>query len=397
MRARAAAQLGKHRPLARETVAALALALGDPDVGVQASAATALAEIGPLLAERPEWAEVAVSPAIIGLDDSAKIALPLQEFLGHLGAAGKPAVPALHRYSNFKGLKQRLGAIQALIKLDPEHAEELLPGLLGLLGESDPQVRGEGLTALGKIGAKGKPAAPKVIALLDGDPDPGIRIEAAQTLVNISPADSTRAVSGLVAVIKDIDEQTSGKLKPPPPGPGGRVALDPAAVAHPLYQPRTAAALLLKLDRRRRRHGPVKPARCSVRTLRRCTARASILWMAKAGCSGVFLAGRLRQQEPATADPAAKVTKGCCQGRTDQRPPAANRRSSWRRHLARDGRRTPRPPGRNTRMIRLTGTVEVVTPDGRAYGCPPQAGEDNMVLCAPRTASRGGKSPPARR
>jgi HEAT repeat protein len=249
VRAKAALQLGKQRPLARETVAGLALALGDPDVGVQASAASALAEIGPLLTDRPEWAEVAVGPAIVGLDDSAKIALPLQEFLGHLGAAGKPAVPALHRYVNFKGLKQRLGAILALLKLDPEHAEELLPGLLGLLGESDPQMRGEALTVLGKIGEKGKGATPKVIALIDGDPDPGIRIEAARTLVSISPADRGRAVSGLVAVIKDIDEQTSGKLKPPAPGPGGRVALDPAAMAHPLHQPRAVAlALLLRLD-----------------------------------------------------------------------------------------------------------------------------------------------------
>lgn len=248
VRARAAAQLGKHRPVAKETVAALVLSLSDPDLVVQTNAATSLADIGPLLADRPEWAELAVGPAIHGLDDSAKIALPLEQFLGDIGPAGKPAIPALRRYANFKGLKQRTAAIHALIKLDPEHAEDLLPGVMGLLDEADPEMRGEGLVALSKIGEKGKPATPRVIALLDGDPEPGIRLDAAQALLTINPSESARVVPGLVALIKDIDEKTNGQLKPQT-GSGGRITPDLAGMAHPLKQPRTAAlALLFTLD-----------------------------------------------------------------------------------------------------------------------------------------------------
>jgi HEAT repeat protein len=243
-RAKAAARLGRHRPVARETVAALALALEDQDLVVQTNAAAALAEIGPLLTDRPEWAELAVPAAIKGLDDSAKIAIPCEEFLGYTGSAGKPAIPALRRYILFSGQRQRIGAIKALIKLDAEHVEDLLPGLADLFKDVDSHLRGDALATLAKIGGRAKPAAVNVIALIDGDPDPGVRVEAANTLVMISPADGARAVPGLVAVIKEIDEKTGGKLKKP---------LDPRQMPDPGLsgpaQVRTSALLLLyRLD-----------------------------------------------------------------------------------------------------------------------------------------------------
>ena len=125
VRAAAAAQLGRHRSVARETVAALAFALPDPDLVVQVTLPRArgdrprshrssrMGRAGRRPCHQRARRQRQDCPAARGVPQPHR----------------QPASPPfpLQSYIKFKGLKQRIIAINALIKLDPSTPRSFFP------------------------------------------------------------------------------------------------------------------------------------------------------------------------------------------------------------------------------------------------------------------------------
>jgi len=152
VRSHAARSLGQFGSAARAAIPALVQSLkADADSGVHASAAFALAAIGP---------EEVVVPALIGVLNHAvyeKRWLIVQA-LGELGPPAKEAVPALVKVlqdqvlHDFLGVRR--GAAESLGKIGPE-ASAAVPALIEALKDEDWTVRSAAAEALGEIGPEG--------------------------------------------------------------------------------------------------------------------------------------------------------------------------------------------------------------------------------------------------
>lgn len=250
-RAQACIRLGKYRPLTKENIEALATALADKDTSVRTSAATALAEIAPMLESKPEWAEPAAAAAGKALDDpDSAVALPAITTLSQCGDAGRAAITPLKKQLQTKDFARRLAAVAALHKLNPATVNETLPVVIALVDDANDATRLQALQMLGKFGNAGKETSPQLIKIATSKQDRKVRIAAAETLLQVDPDEAPQAATALVTLIKEIDAETGDKLKKPTitKGPDGRtiVLSNPDVLGNPLNTVRADAVRVLR-------------------------------------------------------------------------------------------------------------------------------------------------------
>lgn len=249
-RGQGCSQLGKYRPMTKENVELLSAALADKDGGVRASAAGALAEIGPMLESQPEWASPAATAAVKALEDPDNgVVLASITVLRHSGAAGKAAMEPLKKQLQARDAERRLAAASALNQLDPATATETLPVVVALLDDPNDAMRLRAVRTIGSLGGAGKGAGPQLVKIATSKQDRNLRIVAAETLLQVDPAEASQAAAALVALIKEIDVETGGILKKPAmtKGADGRIILaNPEALGNPLGTVRADALRVLR-------------------------------------------------------------------------------------------------------------------------------------------------------
>jgi lysophospholipase L1-like esterase len=169
--------LGALGPASRDAVPALFAALSDPSEIVRASSALALSRIDLGADDVPRLLEA------LGSSDSYVVAFAAWT-LGNMGAAARPAVPALAQAFWRDDINAVVGA--ALARIGPAAAEAV--GVLqeGLRSDN-PDRRWRAARTLGRIGPPAAPAVPLLTSALS-DPYNAVRQHAARALGRIGPA-----------------------------------------------------------------------------------------------------------------------------------------------------------------------------------------------------------------
>jgi HEAT repeat protein len=117
-------------------------------------------------------------------------------------ARATQAVPAILPLLDATDQAVRVNAVYALGALGREHVGTVGPALVALLGDPDPLMRSEAMTALGMLAYR--PAAQPIAELLQHDVDAQVRAEAAEVLGDL---DDTDVLPGLhAALARDPDE-----------------------------------------------------------------------------------------------------------------------------------------------------------------------------------------------
>lgn len=202
------------RPPPEEFVPLLVPALDDPGYRVRRAAARALRHAGP-----------AAAPALPGLGralqrDDHDLRRYAGEVLVAMGPAAAAALPDLAKALESTDRNIRWDAMRIVASLGAV-AEPLAEALGRAL--SDPNVRGEAIKALGKLGPSGRAGVPALAALLAEDA--GHRWNLLDALESIGPA-ASEAVPAILGVIDAndtyVDEaiRTLGRI-----GPGARSAV----------------------------------------------------------------------------------------------------------------------------------------------------------------------------
>jgi hypothetical protein len=96
----------------------------------------------------------------------------------------------------------RTAAAEALVEIDAARADAAVPHLVARLEPADAALRESVVKLLARIGPAAEPAVPALTGLLA---DPGVRLEAAKALVEISPTRAAPAVPVFVAALEDND------------------------------------------------------------------------------------------------------------------------------------------------------------------------------------------------
>jgi HEAT repeat protein len=141
-----------------------------------------------------------VIPAYIEILRSGRVELrpPAAEDLGMLGAAARPAVPALRRCLQEKDEALAFESAVALGRIGPDAAEAIVD-LTEALHSAMGRTRAGAAYALGSMGLAAKPALAGLIRALQ-DPQPLVRALAGCALGEIGP-DAARATESLSALL----------------------------------------------------------------------------------------------------------------------------------------------------------------------------------------------------
>lgn len=188
VRMRAVIAFREMGPPAHAAVPALIERLSDRDGSIRLHSAIALGNIGPasgpavpflkpFLKER-HTVRVYVANALWKIHHEVEEVLPVLEagvreegapfrwaaavFLGELGAAAWPAIPALELAATAGDVETASCAIQALAQL----GTETVPALIARLGDPDPTLRISAAIALESLGSAAQPAIPALKGLL---------------------------------------------------------------------------------------------------------------------------------------------------------------------------------------------------------------------------------------
>lgn len=249
-RSQAYARLGKYRPLTKESIDSLAAGMADKDAPARASAAKAMAEVAPVLESKPEWAAPAAAAAAKALDDpDIAVALPAIAVVSQSGEAGKQALDPLKKQLQAKDAERRLAAAGAVFKLDPTAAGEAVAVATALIEDSNEAIRLQAVQMLARVGPPAKETAPQLLKIAAGKQDRKLRIAAAEAVLRVDPDETPQVSVVLVALIKEIDVETGGKLKKPSlgKGPDGKVVVaNMDALGHPLGVVRADALRVLR-------------------------------------------------------------------------------------------------------------------------------------------------------
>src|SRR6266568_46547 len=178
VRMRAVVALREMGPKAKPAVAALIERLGDKDKTVRLHSAIALGNIGPdaqlaVPALKPFLKEkhtvrVYTANALWKIEHNAQEVLPVLEqgvreenapfrwaaavFLGEMGTAAEPAIPALIKATRAADKDTASCAVQALAEINPT----TIPTLIETLRDADPGMRISAAVALGNLGPTAK-------------------------------------------------------------------------------------------------------------------------------------------------------------------------------------------------------------------------------------------------
>jgi HEAT repeat protein len=118
-----------------------------------------------------------------------------------LGPVAKFAIPALREALQDKNARVRLKVAEALWRIERPPVRDLLPVLLGGLGDKDEVARVNALTVLGRMGSKAKSAVPQIVKALK-DKDEDVRMEAILALGEMGAA-AKNAIPALLSVLKE--------------------------------------------------------------------------------------------------------------------------------------------------------------------------------------------------
>lgn len=195
VRAAAANALGRVGPGARKAVPALVSSLADTDAAVRSESIRALALLGAPADQVVPALRKALDDPEEKVQDSAAFAL---------AALGSDAVEAREALAGAlkKGATLRWPAVLALMDLEPGGGAALEP-IAGLLGDPEPGVRREAAKVLGILGKRAATRLPALVALLS-DADASVRAQAVWSLGQIGPSEKTHT-DALLAALKDPD------------------------------------------------------------------------------------------------------------------------------------------------------------------------------------------------
>jgi RNA polymerase sigma factor (sigma-70 family) len=208
-RVRAAELLAQVDPAATESGAVLAELLQGEDRGARAKAMEALSKLGP-----------AAAPAVPSLaallkDTELTARLPIVQALGKIGPAAKPAVPALvEALRSAKSAPNpvnpdlygvRRGVFVALGEIGPA-AREAVPALLEALKDPSIMIRIGAAEALARVDPEQASRAAVPVLQTDlKDPSTWMRIRAADVLIRIGPEQARPAGPVLADLLQDHD------------------------------------------------------------------------------------------------------------------------------------------------------------------------------------------------
>ncbi|HLO52186.1 MAG TPA: HEAT repeat domain-containing protein, partial [Kamptonema sp.] len=158
---------------------------------------------------KPEVATTEIAPLIAKLKSTDEN--ELKATIDKLVEIGSPAISALIQALKDADVQIRARAADVLgrISLDsdlkgvPSEAKIVVPALIPLLKDSNPEVRSSAASALGGIRAEAKTAVPEFLPLLK-DSQAGVRSNAAFALGGIR-AEAKAAVPLLIPLLKDSD------------------------------------------------------------------------------------------------------------------------------------------------------------------------------------------------
>jgi HEAT repeat protein len=210
VRVHAAQSLGSLGPGAPGAVTALILALGDRDEAVRVWVRQSLATVGPpavlkLIAalHHPDPNIVAGSIQVLGeINPAPREAVPellplladrlkMNQFLaaqalGEFGVAARPAVPKLKAMLKEPALT--FIAVEALAKIDPAAAPEIIPILVANLSEKGLSNRMRAAWALRRVGPAAKDQMPALRAALAREKDQRVLTQLKRAMKTIDPS-----------------------------------------------------------------------------------------------------------------------------------------------------------------------------------------------------------------
>lgn len=236
-------------PASKEVADVLLTAVGSPDAGTKAAAASALARLDPLPPEaltklvaiattdRATTARVAALRALAAAGPKAKPArgdvekiaagkLPEFALLAKVALAAIDADPAKAAGDVRAGLTDRnaqvrAAAVQSLVSVGPTVAD--VPALVRLLRDPGDSTREAAATCLGRLGPAAKDAVPQLARLLD-DREWSVRAAAATALGEVGMPAASPAVEKLKKLAGD------GRENDPQAGPAAQKALEKLGV-----------------------------------------------------------------------------------------------------------------------------------------------------------------------
>jgi HEAT repeat protein len=150
--------------------------------------------------------KAAAVPVLIDLTrcDSANVRVQAISILARLKQDAFPATDALLTLLADPDIYVRQTAARALGEIHPDDPR-VVPALLEKLAGDE---KATAIRPLSEYGANAKAAVPRLIELLENDPDPNLQWEAARTLGKIGP-DAQAAIPSLIKALKS----TSGTLR----------------------------------------------------------------------------------------------------------------------------------------------------------------------------------------
>ena len=185
-RGEAVEKLEAFGPEAAKAVHALMPLLADKYPSIRLETTFALAKIG-------SAALPALRNGLTSTDKMIQIGSALT--LGHMGSQAKAAIPDLKKLFSSPELALSGHAAQAVWRIDPNQAADVVPVLGKVLSSPEPPVRMGALSTLSQIGSVARGAVAEIRPLLQ-DPEAQIRLSAALALWNIDPKEK-----GLVPVL----------------------------------------------------------------------------------------------------------------------------------------------------------------------------------------------------
>ena len=197
VRAQTAEALGTIGEAAEDAAPALVEALSDGSDRVRAKAAEALGKIG-------DGAAAAAVPSLVRAlrDKDNWVSALAAEALGEMGGAAEEAIPALVKSLKHINPLVRANAAEAIGKTGLV-AADALPDLEVAAGDEDGGVRAQAVRAIGEVAP---PGADRTLLRGLGDPDPRVRVAAAEGLGKRGDA-SEGAAGALLALLEDANDQ----------------------------------------------------------------------------------------------------------------------------------------------------------------------------------------------
>lgn len=215
VRVSAASALGGIGPEARAGVPALVKLLNDPSEAVRIQAANVLASFAGLGELGSETRDATYSLVVLLKDKSPSMRSSAANAIGAIGPEARTAIPNLMALLKDENPEVRRAAAFALAMMRQE-AKAAIPSLLSLLNDEEAQVNFGAISALGNIGREAKVAIPNLIELTKSS-NPLLRRTAAGALASIardiSKSKDVDSIAQLKAMYKILAESQDQEVK----------------------------------------------------------------------------------------------------------------------------------------------------------------------------------------